>query len=514
MPSYVVAYLTELEIVQGAGGGLEGPACEIMVAVASATANADGSDPIRQQIHYPLHLWYEARDGHDLLKWSHPGVGPSLAGGRPWGMPLFVLEESRMRDRMSITISVLDEDRPVAAGVVEVTTRVLPHVAGAAVTIASESATAGTATAAVGELVLAAVRDSWTQDVVGVHANVFSREQDWGIRPEPIVDQTSADGTIRVAYHIERITVPDDLRVRARLNRISIGESLDDWYDARPSSDVYAFARSWGGHMAGEIPQQRLERFPASGDRDMSGGEAWELDANIWEGPVGPFLFLEMAAWDYDSTNEDDMHGTIFGLWRTPDLLRQFQSNGWQPIRFNGVSRGRPLAVDFTIEPLDPMLIPLTRWTSESRLDSVTTTHPSWQRRPGDQPSRSPDYDFRQTEGHVINPAIPQPPGTVPLFSLYSKSRADNFLTTDPRYAGPIGAFHSGYFCYRHEGWIYSPDLPQPPHTMPLYSWWRSAPAFDNLCAAYPPWDGPVGATRDGYTCYRLEGYISGGILI
>jgi hypothetical protein len=120
-----------------------------------------------------------------------------------------------------------------------------------------------------------------------------------------------------------------------------------------------------------------------------------------------------------------------------------------------------------------------------------------------------PDYDFVRLEGSVCSPDVSQPPGTVPLYGWWSLSRGDNFATTDPGWAGnPGDSRPPDYDFVRLEGYVYSPDAPQPPGTVPLYSWW-SLSRGDNFVTTDPAWAGEPGDTvPPDYDFVRLEGYL------
>lgn len=189
-------------------------------------------------------------------------------------------------------------------------------------------------------------------------------------------------------------------------------------------------------------------------------------------------------------------------------------------------------------------LIQLFSWFSPDRGDNFATTNPSWRIplrgkhfdntmehiHPTDQPERS-GYKGYRLEGLVFDPRQPQPAGTVPLFSWWNPQRRDNFATTNPdwnmspsaaRWEGASitnGPSNQGYRLFRIEGYIFDPKQPQPPNTIPVYSWWNPN-AKDNFLTTDPRWSMPPqevrwsgnsitnGKSRRGYKMYRLEGYI------
>jgi len=197
----------------------------------------------------------------------------------------------------------------------------------------------------------------------------------------------------------------------------------------------------------------------------------------------------------------------ILGLWFAPDLITTFHSNYWRPLHFTSVARGAPLTVDFQIEPLEPETIGLYNWWCEARGDNFATSRPDWAE---SHPSarREPGYVSLIRWGRVFNPRLPQPAGTVPLYSWWSPSREDNFTTSDPRWAGGPGSSKTpDYGFHRLEGCVYDPARPQPASTVALYSWWNPERG-DNFTTSDPRWAGTPGAKQAGYGFNRLEGYI------
>lgn len=123
--------------------------------------------------------------------------------------------------------------------------------------------------------------------------------------------------------------------------------------------------------------------------------------------------------------------------------------------------------------------------------------------------------------------------GRRPLYNWYGERGADNFLTSDPRWASdPRGAatdasgeylwprrMQNGYGMYRLEGYVFNPHAPQPAGTIALWSWFSPA-RTDNFATTDPRWASDPASiswagehlsrqrSQDDYTQYRLEGYI------
>jgi M6 family metalloprotease-like protein len=151
---------------------------------------------------------------------------------------------------------------------------------------------------------------------------------------------------------------------------------------------------------------------------------------------------------------------------------------------------------------VSPRLVPLYSWYDGERKDNFATTDPNWSGQPGD---RKGNYSFVRIEGLVFNPDLPQPSGTIPLYSWYSPSRQDNFTTT--QYSPEVGQLPPDYGIARKEGYIH--DAPRR-GTLPLVSWYNGASGYeDNFATTDPRWSGSVGREQAGYTLFRTEGYLT-----
>jgi hypothetical protein len=162
-------------------------------------------------------------------------------------------------------------------------------------------------------------------------------------------------------------------------------------------------------------------------------------------------------------------------------------------------------------------MIPLYSWWSQHRGDNFCTSQAAWAGCHGS--IRILDYRFVRFEGFAFDPEQPRPEHTIPLYSWYNDFRGDNFITSDPRWGGDIDPNKDGYFRFRREGFVYDPRRPQPPGTVPLYSWWNPTLA-DNFATSNPRWSIPIseiewhgehivhGPVQAGYTLYSLEGFV------
>jgi len=153
--------------------------------------------------------------------------------------------------------------------------------------------------------------------------------------------------------------------------------------------------------------------------------------------------------------------------------------------------------------------LPLYRWFSPSRGDNFTTSDPRWAGRPGETRS---GYRFSQIEGYVFSPDLPQPLGTVALHSWYHATDEDNALTSDPEFRVRRAARRKnrGYRQFRLEGYAYAhePTAHVPEAAVPLYTWY-SEERGDYFTTTQPDWAGRPGDVRHGdYRFVRIEGRV------
>lgn len=149
--------------------------------------------------------------------------------------------------------------------------------------------------------------------------------------------------------------------------------------------------------------------------------------------------------------------------------------------------------------------VPLVTFYSSARTEHITTSDPAWTCTYFHTCAGSPPAGYQAVglQGHVYDPALPQPAGTVTLYRWWSSVRSDYFLTADPAWAGSVGAFRSeggaNYTLTRIEGFIpTSGSITQPI----LRTYWNGS-LSDNATVAVGH-EGPLA----GYGVVRNEGYL------
>lgn len=144
--------------------------------------------------------------------------------------------------------------------------------------------------------------------------------------------------------------------------------------------------------------------------------------------------------------------------------------------------------------------IPLVTFYNPGAGDYFTTSNPRWtcwyfnNCPEGTEPLGN--YLIVGMQGHVYNPANPQPPNTNKLHLWFSETRGDNFLTSDPNWTGTVGTTQFGYVLVSIEGYLAQIG------SMPLKSY-QNVTEGDNAALATWRWSVPA-----GYTHYRTEGHL------
>jgi len=162
---------------------------------------------------------------------------------------------------------------------------------------------------------------------------------------------------------------------------------------------------------------------------------------------------------------------------------------------------GKPISTA-TASTVNAKYLPLYQWYSPSRGDNFLTTNPNWVGKRGAK--KGPDYRFVRIEGYIFSPLNKQPANTMPVYSWYSVSRGDNFLTTNPLYA-PSKKIIQGYKFVRKEGYINKKKFI---NGIVLQSHW-SLSRKDNFATAHPKYSSAlVKKISPDYKLYRTEGYV------
>jgi hypothetical protein len=302
---YIVVVLESIKI--GDDTDPAGPGEIVLVTLASSGGST-------QNVKWPVSIWHEADNGNILL-----GSDDDRNG-----IPIFALREDQMSEDLLLSITAIDNDD-------------IPGWLDAALPPALGAATGALVfwqTGEPGASVKAAekakeIGDQFTKwlkraETIGTFANKFRSVNDWGVRdaiyqsnPETI------NGKIEVTYSIRRITIPNDMKARVQLQRIKTHESGDF-----ATGEVFMHTRV-ASNIAGEALDARIQRFPKAGHHSMGDGATWSNfgpNAVLYDGPIGPFLYLEVGVWDEDNPgvgDDHDMLGILAQRWHGSELSSQ-----------------------------------------------------------------------------------------------------------------------------------------------------------------------------------------------
>lgn len=246
-----------------------------------------------------------------------------------------------------------------------------------------------------------------------------------------------------------------------------------------PSTPPSPLVYRWGGELRAEYTFQTT--LHASGQVDL------RSECLLFEGTS-------------ESTRDLDGTGTIElsaaeGAWAEATFLTTNTDEGDEDDfgRLRIVLQNNPRG----------MLSLFSMW-HQGRADNHTSANPLLAR-PRDH--RPDGYALYRRHGHIFAPTEPRPRGTRPLVSWWNTTTRDNWITTDPSMAGAVGSRRAGYVLYRLDGYVYSPESPQPAGTDALITWFHAG-RQDHLTTTDPRWQHPIGTRREGYLAIRLEGYV------
>jgi M6 family metalloprotease-like protein len=148
--------------------------------------------------------------------------------------------------------------------------------------------------------------------------------------------------------------------------------------------------------------------------------------------------------------------------------------------------------------------------TREIRTADLVELHSYWNPALGDNalssdPAGIPGYGRFRSEGLIGRPDLPRPPGTTQLFTWYSPSRGDYFSTTDPTWTGWEGISREGYDFVRMEGWVFTDNVAG---TAELELWW-DPDREDSFTTTDPNWTRDADGRRTpNYGRARAEGFV------
>ena len=220
-----------------------------------------------------------------------------------------------------------------------------------------------------------AIRNWWgSNKEIGTYYNVFSRDEDWGIR-DGYYDGMNVD--LMVRYSIRRVYVPQHLKAKVRVYGIRIDSSADsNWHCCSAwtttGGEFFAWMRV-ADNFAGNDMAQHITRCPESGTtcvcnkwvkcptyaKEEFGNRPKYIMLNN-DNINGPFLYVEIAGWDEDNPSVGDDHdplGTVAKAWLLDEDNFDWDISSLRPmlktinrmVSVRGVSGGK-MTVDLGVE--------------------------------------------------------------------------------------------------------------------------------------------------------------------
>lgn len=210
---------------------------------------------------------------------------------------------------------------------------------------------------------------------------------------------------------------------------------------------------------------------------------------------------VRVADWQLPGGFDDGVYSVTVALRRAGEKVVERSAQVWSCCHSHGGSHHPPgpelITFFLAVNDVDEdKLVALHNWYSRSRADNFSTT--DWRAGPGT--THSPDYAWVELMGYsYLTPA----PGRRPLYHWYSPDRGDNLTTTDPNWHGRAGDTRDGYGFAGVIAFVLSEPAAG---TIPLYSWYSPSRGDNYLSSA---WVGRPGDIRSpDYRFVREEGYL------
>ena len=303
--TYIVGYIHSLKVYDNRD--LVGPG-EMMLATFSATGEKI------QKMGWPAQMWISVNDGSIINQ----------------GIPLFAFKESEMGDNLAISITAVDnDDWPGLLSWLEALVGFISDLIDRAISFVLTILNSAFTSIREMELQLERVRVSVLHDFlvgneeIGAINKVYTREEDWGVLPESGEEPTALrGGNLGAKIWIGRVTVPTDRNYKYTVKVKTIhfadtGDYADGeiWINFRAASNF-----NESGNLA-TISRRQPERGTWSrGDGvTLEGPRMFAPDGTEMERMAlffatdlkGPFIFLEVNAWDEDNPEIGDDHDLI-----------------------------------------------------------------------------------------------------------------------------------------------------------------------------------------------------------
>ncbi len=295
--SYVLVTLEELSV-----DGLDSNrAPRLMLGAVTASG-----ERVRTQI-WPDAIWAEAR----------PERGAFL-DGEAEAVPLFALPEDDMGERLAFGVIALDNRVSENESPQDwLNTRMPALVEAASGPVArwgraeADAISASQERERIGDTIQPLVGPNRS---LGILTGRFAASDDWGIRQAPYETSVTSEGVrVTMRYRVRRVEAPAAGDIGVRLQRLR-------WME-RSSAQLFLWSRASTG-FSGEDLNALPRRLPLSDTLNVAANGARSMNSVFLDGSVGPFLYLNVGAWD-QSTGRPQALGQLTRFWTVEELLSQ-----------------------------------------------------------------------------------------------------------------------------------------------------------------------------------------------
>lgn len=254
-----------------------------------------GSGDTVQKLNWPYRIWYTTGSGTVAKR-----------------IPVFAMKEAEMGDNLAISVTAIDNDQ--MPGWLET---VLDILMAPVYLILTVTETVGGSIADMelqlgGDAAAGLSEAMHGNEKIGAVNKVYLRSDDWGVSG---TQYSARGGDLTVFYSIHRVSVPRSSKLGVKVYNVSIDDT-GDYYDG----EVFMYVRgatSFGDRDLSGV----VYRFPERGTWSLgnnafihSGACTPDGSGGCPENPLfhleenGPFIFIELDAWDEDNPGAGDDH--------------------------------------------------------------------------------------------------------------------------------------------------------------------------------------------------------------
>ncbi len=269
-------------------------------------AGVAGTGSRIQKITWPTELWQPVTLGQELLSDARESI------------PLFALPEDRMNDELALTLVALDNTKANENWLNTSSPRLLEEMAILTATWLTNNATPNAQAESLKQRLPSALGES--ASLLGVHAIKFAKARNWGVRSQayeaelPVVRENAVVGKTKLTYSVRRVgPLCSQVALQAKLRALVV-HALGSQKESTPA---YLWARSASSFAAAEELLSSIVRLPLEKTYTLKTGTSHPLNRVLFEGRLGPFVYLELIAWESPSPRR---LGSFSGLWLASEI--------------------------------------------------------------------------------------------------------------------------------------------------------------------------------------------------